>query len=79
MVFRLSLPCHSALCSTSSSQKYVTTPKYKDARDNQWDNAFGREVIRAMVEEAGISEKEMRNMLNNELDQRGLLDWANGN
>jgi len=52
--------------------------EYADPRDRRWDNPSGREMIRAMAEDAGVSEEEMRKAVNDELDRRGLSDWADG-
>jgi len=65
-------------CSTTPSRTYSSSPAYTDPRDQRWANPAGREVIRAMAEEAGVGEAEMRRSVNDELDRRGLSDWADG-
>lgn len=64
--------------SSSSSTPTVVVPvsRYEDPRDARFDNPAGREVIRAFAEEAGVSQQEMKRALNNEIDRRGLSDWA---
>jgi hypothetical protein len=62
-----------------ASQSYVYPSRsYEDPRDRRWDNPNGREAIRAMAQEAGVSEAEMRKAVNDNLDSRGLSDWADG-
>ena len=50
--------------------------KKSNLRDARWDTASGKELIRAMAKEAGVSEEEMKKAVNDEIDRRGLSDWA---
>jgi len=64
--------------SDSSTNGYDSVGTTPDPRDERWNTVGGREVIRAMAEEAGVSEEEMRQSVNDELDRRGLSNWADG-
>lgn len=76
--------CSGGLSSSSPSSSTpavsVSGPisRHQDPRDARWDNADGRQVIRAFADEAGVSESEMRRSLNDEIDRRGLSEWADG-
>jgi len=67
------------VATTPNADDYAPTARYEDPRDKRWDHEAGRTVIHAMAQEAGVSDTEMRRRVNDELDQRGLADWADGN
>ncbi len=48
----------------------------RDPRDRRWRG--NEEFIRAAADEAGVSEAEVKRAFNDELDRRGLGDWADG-
>jgi len=43
-------------------------PRASDPRDERWNTPAGRQVIKAMAEESGISEAEMRKRTNDSID-----------
>ncbi len=83
LVIFIVLICGGVFSITSSSSTEQQVGSYEsyaesDPRDKRWDSPAGREVIRALAEDAGVSQAEMRRAVNDELDRLGLSDWADG-
>jgi hypothetical protein len=47
-----------------------------DPRNARWESPAGRDVVRRMAKEAGVSEEYMRRELNDAIDRHGAADWA---
>jgi hypothetical protein len=60
-----------------SAQSPYNDPSFgSDHRDSRWASPAGDEVVRAAAEQYGMSKEEVRRRFNDELDRRGLAEWA---